>query len=73
MFLPEITLLRYPADQPGGHNPGALAEDLTGGPTFALAAGAATANGIFVHASLYERSPAATDWGSTQRSSSPER
>lgn len=57
VFLPEITLLRYPADQPGGENPGALAEDLTDGPTFALAAESATANGIFVHASLYQRSP----------------
>jgi N-carbamoylputrescine amidase len=58
VFLPEITLLRYPADVPAGPNPGATAEDLTGGPTFALAAEAATANGIFVHASLYERAPA---------------
>ena len=57
VFLPEITLLRYPADRPGGQNPGALAEDLADGPTFALAAEAATANGIFVHASLYERAP----------------
>lgn len=58
VFLPEITLLRYPADQPGGPNADALAEDLTGGPTFALAAEAATTHGIFVHASLYQRSPA---------------
>jgi N-carbamoylputrescine amidase len=58
VFLPEITLLRYPADTPAGPNPGATAEDLTGGPTFALAAEAAAANGIHVHASLYERAPA---------------
>ncbi|MBB2989753.1 N-carbamoylputrescine amidase [Mycolicibacterium iranicum] len=58
VFLPEITLLRYPADQPGGANADALAEDLTGGPTFALAAEAATTHEIFVHASLYQRSPA---------------
>ncbi len=57
VFLPEITLLRYPADQPGGKNADALAEDLTDGPTFTLAAEAATANGIFVHASLYQRAP----------------
>ncbi|MGB3355641.1 MAG: nitrilase-related carbon-nitrogen hydrolase [Mycobacterium sp.] len=57
VFLPEITLLRYPADQPAGPNPGALAEDLSDGPTFALAAEAATAHGIFVHASLYESAP----------------
>jgi N-carbamoylputrescine amidase len=54
VFLPELTLLRYPADTPAGENPGASAEDLLSGPTFALAAEAATANGIFVHASLYE-------------------
>src|SRR3954447_3158644 len=63
VFLPEITLLRYPADQPGGDNPGAQAENLTGGPTFALAAHAAQANGIFVHASLYEQAPAADGLG----------
>jgi N-carbamoylputrescine amidase len=58
VFLPEITLLRYPADIPAGANPGAGAEDLVDGPTFALAAEAARANGIFVHASLYEKAPA---------------
>lgn len=57
VFLPEITLLRYPADQPGGADPGALAEDLAGGPTVTLAADAARAHGIFVHASLYEKAP----------------
>lgn len=63
VFLPEITLLRYPADTPAGPNPGEGAEDLTGGPTFALAAEAAQANGIFVHASLYEKAPAADGLG----------
>lgn len=63
VFLPEITLLRYPADTPAGPNPGDGAEDLTGGPTFALAAEAAQANGIFVHASLYEKAPAADGLG----------
>ncbi len=63
VFLPEITLLRYPADTPAGPNPGDQAEDLTGGPTFALAAEAARANGIFVHASLYEKAPAADGLG----------
>ncbi|MGB8403277.1 MAG: nitrilase-related carbon-nitrogen hydrolase [Mycobacterium sp.] len=61
--LPEITLLRYPADTPAGPNPGDTAEDLTGGPTFALAAEAARANGVFVHASLYEKSSAADGLG----------
>lgn len=63
VFLPEITLLRYPADTPAGRKPGDAAEDLTGGPTFALAAEAAQANGIFVHASLYEKAPAADGLG----------
>lgn len=61
--LPEITLLRYPADTPAGPNPGETAEELLDGPTFALAAEAARANGIFVHASLYEKSPAADGLG----------
>lgn len=61
--LPEITLLRYPADTPAGPNPGDTAEDLLDGPTFALAAEAARANGIFVHASVYEKSPAADGLG----------
>ena len=61
--LPEITLLRYPADTPAGPNPGDTAEDLLEGPTFALAAEAARANGVFVHASLYEKSPAADGLG----------
>lgn len=63
VFLPEITLLRYPADQPAGPNPGALAESLSDGPTFALAAEAATTHGIFVHASLYESAPDADGLG----------
>ena len=58
VFLPEITLLRYPADVPAGPNPGDRAESLSDGPTFELAAEAATANGVFVHASLYERATA---------------
>jgi N-carbamoylputrescine amidase len=58
VFLPEITLLRYPADVPAGPNPGAHAEPLIEGPTFELAAEAAIANGVFVHASLYERATA---------------
>ncbi|MCV7252951.1 hydrolase [Mycobacterium hackensackense] len=63
VFLPEITLLRYPADVQAGPNPGDAAEELTEGPTFALAAEAARANGIFVHASLYEKAPAADGLG----------
>lgn len=63
VFLPEITLLRYPADQPAAGQADALAEELLDGPTFALAAEAATAHGIFVHASLYERAPGADGLG----------
>ncbi|WP_206488947.1 nitrilase-related carbon-nitrogen hydrolase [Rhodococcus sp. KRD162] len=63
VFLPEIALLRYPADTRAGENPGSEAEDLLTGPTFTLAAEAATANGIVVHASLYEKSEAADGLG----------
>ncbi|AQA05055.1 hydrolase [Mycobacterium sp. MS1601] len=55
VFLPEITLLRYPADVAAGVNAGALAEPLIGGPTWQFAVEAAAAHGIYVHASLYER------------------
>ena len=58
VFLPEITLLRYPADVPAGPAPGESAEDLLTGPTMQLAAEAARTHGIFVHASLYEKAPA---------------
>lgn len=54
VFLPELTLLRYPADVRAGDRPVDRAEPLEGGPTFALAARAAKQNGVFVHASLYE-------------------
>lgn len=63
VFLPEITLLRYPADQPAAGQADSLAEQLLNGPTFALAAEAATAHGIFVHASLYEHAPGADGLG----------
>ena len=67
VFLPELTLSRYPADtlpenDPTGGGAGALrprpadiAEDLFTGPTFAFAADAARRNGICVHASLYQK------------------
>jgi hypothetical protein len=57
-FPPAITLLRYPADVAAGPNPGAQAEPLLEGPTFELAADAARADDVFVHASLYEQAPA---------------
>ena len=60
VFLPELTLLRYPADgvPAVGIRADALAEPLEGGPTHALAARAAAAHGVHVHASLYERTGA---------------
>src|SRR3712207_3338559 len=55
VFLPELTLSRYPAfEEPAGRAVD-LAEDLLGGPTVALAAEAARRHGILVHASLYEK------------------
>lgn len=55
VFLPELTLLRYPADTLPIGIAAAAAEPLTDGPTFAFAAEAAAATGVIVHASLYER------------------
>ena len=65
VFLPELTLSRYPADQipnndlslPGRNRPrpSDAAEDLLTGPTFRFAAEAARRHGICVHASLYQR------------------
>ncbi|MET9202484.1 nitrilase-related carbon-nitrogen hydrolase [Gordonia sp. NPDC003585] len=55
VFLPELTLSRYPAFVRGGSDPGADAEDLDSGPTLRFAADAAKRNGVLVHASLYER------------------
>ncbi|HEY8296206.1 MAG TPA: nitrilase-related carbon-nitrogen hydrolase [Micrococcaceae bacterium] len=65
VFLPELTLSRYPADTlpesalPESALPDSVpadgAEDLLSGPTFTFAAKAARANGVCVHASLYQR------------------
>lgn len=63
VFLPELTLSRYPADtQPTGV-PSGIAEDLSDGPTAAFAARAAGEHGVFVHASLYERADEADGLG----------
>ena len=56
VFLPELTLSRYPADALPGARADALAEDLHGGPTVRFAAAAAAAHDVLVHVSLYERS-----------------
>ncbi|MDJ0395974.1 nitrilase-related carbon-nitrogen hydrolase [Rhodococcus sp. G-MC3] len=63
VFLPEIALLRYPADTRASANPGKDAENLLTGPTFALAAEAARENNIVVHASLYEKAEEADGLG----------
>ena len=64
VFLPELTLSRYPADQvpdndlslgPVRPRPSDIAEDLLDGPTFRFAAEAARRHGICVHASLYQQ------------------
>ena len=65
VFLPELTLSRYPADTLpendttlGGsprQRPADIAEDLLTGPTFRFAAAAARRHGLCVHASLYQR------------------
>lgn len=55
VFLPEITLSKYPADVRATGTPGDDAESLLDGPTFAMAAEASAAHDVVVHASLYER------------------
>lgn len=62
VFLPELTLSRYPADtlpendtSRSGARPSDAAEDLLTGPTFRFAADAARRHGACVHASLYQR------------------
>jgi N-carbamoylputrescine amidase len=55
VFLPEVTLVRYPADTLPGGVANALAEDLESGPTVAFARAAAQRNEVYVHASVYRR------------------
>lgn len=54
VFLPELTLSRYPADQRPTSTPNLLAEPLNDGPTHSLAARLAKKHDVYVHASLYE-------------------
>ena len=58
VFLPELTLSRYPADTIPEGDATASAEDLETGPTRQFAAAAAKTAGVAVHASLFERAPA---------------
>jgi N-carbamoylputrescine amidase len=53
VFLPELTLSRYPADQLPIGKPTAIAETLDG-KTFQFAQNAAEKHGIYIHASCYE-------------------
>lgn len=53
--LPELTLLRYPADTKPSGVPAAAAEDLDDGPTARFAAEQARMHHVFVHASAYRR------------------
>jgi N-carbamoylputrescine amidase len=55
VFLPELTLSKYPADARATGAPKESAEPLLTGPTFAFATEQARRHGIVVHASLYER------------------
>jgi N-carbamoylputrescine amidase len=55
VFLPEITLSRYPADALPSGTPSALAEDLETGATLQFARAAAGRTGCYIHASLYRR------------------
>ena len=56
VFLPELTLSRYPADSyPDTDLPVEQAEDLRSGPTLEFAAEQARKNGVSVHASLYQK------------------
>lgn len=59
VFLPELTLSRYPADYRPEGRAADLAESIEDGPTRVLAEKLAREHGVFVHASLYEEAPAA--------------
>lgn len=55
VFLPELTLSRYPADTLPEGTPSDTAESLKDGPTITFARESAAASGAYVHASLYEK------------------
>jgi N-carbamoylputrescine amidase len=55
VFLPELTLSRYPADTRPEGSAAATAESLDDGPTLAFARRAAAASGVLIQASLFER------------------
>ena len=55
VFLQELTLSRYPADEKPEGVPSKIAEQLVGGKTHRFAAEAAKQHGVIIHASLYEQ------------------
>ncbi len=55
VFLQELTLSRYPADQKPEGVPSKTAEKLVGGKTHLFATKAAKQLGVIIHASLYEQ------------------
>ena len=57
VFLPELTLSRYPADALPDGTPSKKAEPLDAGATFEFAKLAAQRNNVFVQASFYEHAP----------------
>jgi N-carbamoylputrescine amidase len=63
VFLPEITLSRYPADTLPTGVASDAAEELTTGPTVAFARRAAQRVGVYVHASLYRTADAGDGLG----------
>lgn len=54
VFLPELTLSRYPADTEPSENPSLGAEPLMGGETYQFVSQLADELNIFIHASLFE-------------------
>jgi N-carbamoylputrescine amidase len=60
VFLPELTLSKYPGNVRATGIPKSDAEPLRDGPTFAFAATQARLHSVIVHASLFER-PSSTD------------
>jgi N-carbamoylputrescine amidase len=63
VFLPELTLSRYPADKHPAGPADATAESLRNGPTHRFTAQLARTYGLHVHASLFERSGAEDERG----------
>ena len=55
VFLPELTLSRYPADTLPAGTPSDTAEDLLTGPTYSFLSAMAKKYGVSVHGSLFEK------------------